>query len=269
MKKVLVLGSNGMLGYGVSEYFSRKGYNTVRLTRNEFDVLKSDASELEPLITSADAVINCIGVIKPMIEKYSVIDVIKINGVFPRNLAKICKLSNKPLIHITTDCAFTGKKGNYNEYDSFDADDLYGISKISGEVTDAMTIRTSFIGPEKGTRRSLLEWAFGQRGKTINGFTNHRWNGVTTTYFAQISERILMENLYSDGIYHLHSPDTVTKFELVSLFNDIFNLEMTVNPIEASEFCDRSLSSIHHLSEKLSLLTIKEQLLELKKFFNL
>ncbi len=269
MRNILILGSNGMLGYGVSEYFKSKGYGANGITKNEFDVLTSDVSKLEPLIKSADAVINCIGVIKPMIEKYSMLEVMQINGVFPRNLSRICKLSKTPLIHITTDCTFSGKKGNYDENDLFDSDDLYGISKISGEITDAMTLRTSFIGPEKGTKRSLLEWALGQKGKTVNGFTNHRWNGITTIYFAQIAEKIIFEGLYSEGILHIFSPDTVTKYELVCLFNEIFKLEMTINPVEAKEFCDRSLSSLYPLSEKISLLTIKEQLAELKKFFNL
>ncbi len=269
MRNILILGSNGMLGYGVSEYFKRKGYGAKGITKKEFDVLTSNVSELQPVIKPADAVINCIGVIKPMIEKYSVLDVIKINGVFPRNLSRICKLSKTPLIHITTDCTFSGKKGNYDENDLFDAEDLYGVSKISGEITDAMTLKTSFIGPEKGTKRSLLEWALDQKEKTVNGFTNHRWNGVTTIYFAQIAEKIINEDLYAEGIFHLFSPDTVTKYELVCLFNEIFKLEMTINPVEAKEFCDRSLSSIYPLSQKVSLLTIKEQLTELKKFFNL
>ena len=89
MRNILILGSNGMLGYGVSEYFKRKGYSAKGITKNEFDVLTSNVSELQPVIKPADAVINCIGVIKPMIEKYSLLDVIKIKGVFPRNLSRI------------------------------------------------------------------------------------------------------------------------------------------------------------------------------------
>jgi len=269
MKNILVLGSNGMLGYGVSEYFLRKRYNLTGLTKKEFDVVKSDITILKPYIENSHVVINCIGVIKPMIDKYPILDVIKINGIFPRNLARICRLDNIPLIHITTDCAFTGKIGNYNENNLFDADDLYGISKNCGDINECMTLRTSFVGPEKNTKRSLLEWAFAQKGKTISGFTNHKWNGVSTVYFAQIIEKIMKDNLYKEGIFHMYSPDTVTKYELVSIFNEVFNLGVTINPVEGPEFCDRSLSSIYPLASKVSIVSIRNQIKELKEFFNL
>lgn len=258
-----------MLGYAVSEYFIRKGYNVSAFSRNEFDVISGDINTLNSPVGNSEIVINCIGVIKPMIEKYSTLDVLKINGIFPRNLAKICKSAGTPLIHITTDCVFTGRKGNYNENDLFDADDLYGISKNCGDTDECMTIRTSFVGPEKNTKRSLLEWTFGQKGKTVNGFTNHFWNGVSTIQFAVIAEKILNEGLYSEGIFHMCSPDTVTKHGLVSIFNDVFDLGMTINPVEANEFCDRSLSSIYPLASVVSTLPVKQQVLELKQFFNL
>ncbi len=258
-----------MLGYAVSEYFNRKGYTVTGLARKDFDVVKSAVTTLTPYIQASEVVINCIGVIKPMIEKYSVIDVLKINAVFPRNLAMLCKASGKPLIHITTDCVFSGKKGKYNENDYYDAEDLYGISKNSGDLSGCMTLRTSFIGPENETKRSLLEWVFQQKGKTINGFTNHFWNGVSTVQFARIAEKILLENYYSEGIYHMFSPDTLTKYELVSIFNNTFGLGITINPVEASEYCDRSLTSIYTLASKVSDVTIKEQVIELKEFFKL
>ena len=269
MNKVLVLGSGGMLGYGVSGYFTRAGYLVTGLGRNEFDVINSDINSLIPYLTGNDVVINCIGVIKPMIEKNTVIDVLKINAVFPRNLAILCGNAGVPLLHVSTDCTFTGRKGKYNEKDLFDAEDLYGISKNCGDISGCMTLRTSFIGPEKSSSRSLLEWTFAQKGKTINGFTNHRWNGVSTLNFARIIEKIIKENRYAEGIFHMYSPDTVTKFELVSIFNDVFSLGMTINSVEAAEFCDRSLSSIHPLASEVSQITIREQVKELKDFFNL
>ena len=269
MNKVLILGSGGMLGYGVSEYFIRAGYPVTGLSRNEFDVIASDISALNLHLSGNDVVINCIGVIKPMIEKYTFLDVLKINGIFPRNLATLCKNAGVPLFHVSTDCTFTGRKGKYDEKDLFDSEDLYGISKNCGDISGCMTLRTSFIGPEKNPGRSLLEWAFTQKGKTINGFTNHWWNGVSTLNFARIVERIVKENRYSEGIFHMFSPDTVTKFELVNIFNDVFNLGMTINPVEAAEFCDRSLSSIHPLTSVVSQIPIREQVKELKVFFNL
>jgi dTDP-4-dehydrorhamnose reductase len=116
-----------------------------------------------------------------------------------------------------------------------------------------MTLRTSFVGPEKGTKRSLLEWTFGQKGRTVNGFTNHRWNGVSTVNFARIAEKIMLDGLYENGIFHIFSTDTVTKYELLKIFNEVFSLGMTINPVEAVECCDRSLSSIKPLSSKVSM----------------
>ena len=269
MNKVLVLGSGGMLGYGVSGYFIRAGYSVTGLSRGEFDVIRSDNSILNRHLPGNDLVINCIGVIKPMIDKYPILDVLKINGIFPRNLAILCRNAGVPLIHVGTDCAFTGRKGKYDENDLFDAGDLYGISKNCGDISGCMTLRTSFIGPEKNSSRSLLEWAFAQKGKTINGFTNHWWNGVSTLNFARIVETIIKENKYADGIFHIFSPDTLTKFELVSIFNDVFNLGMNINPVEAAESCDRSLSSAYPLASAVSRIPIREQVEELKDFFNL
>lgn len=269
MENILVLGSNGMLGYGVSEYFLRGGYNVIKSAKADFDVLKSDISALEPIVKNSDVVINCIGVIKPMIDKYTPLEVLKINGIFPRNLALLCNSQNTPLIHVTTDCAYTGKKGSYNENDIYDAEDPYGISKNCGDISDCMTLRTSFIGPENGRGRSLLEWVFAQKGKTISGYTNHRWNGVSTVNFARIAEKIMRDGLYEKGIFHIFSADTVTKFELVSIFNEVFSLSMTVNAVEGPEFCDRSLSSLYPISGKISTLTVKEQVQELKEFFSL
>jgi dTDP-4-dehydrorhamnose reductase len=269
MKNILILGSNGMLGYAANEYFSRKGYNIKALDRSDFDAVTSDITTLIPHIKNADLVLNCIGVIKQIIDKYSPYETIKINGILPRNLAKICKQEETPMIHITTDCAYSGKRGTYNENDMLDAEDLYGVSKVAGETKDCMTLRTSIIGPERETNRSLLGWAMSQKGKSVNGFTNHKWNGVTTLQFAKITEKIMLEGMYEEGLFHLHSPGIMNKYEMVSLFNEIFSLGMTVNPIEAPEFCDRSLNSLYPLSENVSTLGIKEQVKELKEFFHL
>lgn len=269
MENVLVLGSNGMLGYAVSEYYLRGGYGVKCIDKDSFNVLTSDVKSLEPEISDADLVINCVGIIKQVIDNSTAYDVLKINGSFPRNLAKLCRLNGTPMIHITTDCAYSGKKGKYNENDVFDAEDLYGISKIAGESTECMTLRTSIIGPEKETNVSLLNWTFSQKGKAVNGFTNHYWNGVTTLQFAKMTEKIMLESLYSEGVFHLHSPDTKTKSELLNIFNDTFRLKLTINPAEAKEFCDRSLSSIYPLSGNISAQTISEQVQELKEFFSL
>jgi dTDP-4-dehydrorhamnose reductase len=269
MEKFLILGSGGMLGYGVSEYFKKNGFPVNALSRKDYDILSSDIKILEEKVIESDVIINCIGVIKPMIVQYSELDVLKINSIFPRNLSAICSKHNKELIHISTDCVYSGKKGNYDERELFDADDMYGISKNGGDIKDCMTLRTSFIGPELGHKRSLLEWVFSQKGKKANGFTNHLWNGVTTIYFAEIAESIIKKGLYENGIFHIFSPQPVTKYELLVLINDIFSLNIEISESESPEKIDRSLSSLFKLSSIVSVKPVRTQLMEVKDFFKL
>jgi dTDP-4-dehydrorhamnose reductase len=225
-------------------------------------------SKLEIFLDDADVVINCAGVIKPTIAKNSIEDVLKINSMFPRNLAKFCNRKGIKCFHITTDCVYTGRKGNYDESDYFDAGDLYGLSKNAGENKDCMTLRTSIIGEEKGQSRSLLEWAKSQAGKEVNGFTNHKWNGVTTLYLAEVIETILLNNLYQKGIFHIHSPNTVNKYELLQIFNDVYDLNLKINPVEAEEAVNRSLSSLYELTSKVCTRTLGEQIAAMREFFN-
>ena len=269
MPAILVLGSGGMLGNTVCEYFARKNYTVRGLDRGDFDAANPDFGFLKNEIKNSGLVMNCIGIIRHVIEKFSAEEVLKINSVFPRNLAMICQNMNVPLIHITTDCVYSGSKGKYTENDFFDADDLYGISKLAGEPKECMTLRTSIIGPEKQTAVSLMSWAFSMKGKNVKGYTNHHWNGVTTLYFTEIAEQIFRENLYKTGLFHMHSPDPVSKYELLALFNDVFGLDLNISPVEAPVFCDRTLGSIYPLSASLSVKTIKKQLVELKEFFSL
>ncbi|MFZ6031800.1 MAG: dTDP-4-dehydrorhamnose reductase family protein [Melioribacter sp.] len=269
MKKISVIGASGMLGFAVSSYFVRKGYNVTEITRKEFDIATDSMDKLENLIEGSDTVINCAGVIKPTIAKNSVEAVLRINSMFPRNLAKLCNKKNIKCIHITTDCVYTGKKGKYTEADYFDADDLYGLSKNAGETNDCMVLRTSIIGEEKGNSRSLLEWAKSQAGKEVNGFTNHLWNGVTTLYLAEVIEKILIDGHYKKGIYHIFSPDTVNKYELLKIFNEVYNLNLKINPVNAESAVDRSLDSVYGLSGIVSVKPLRRQIEEMKEFFEL
>ncbi|MEW6194094.1 MAG: SDR family oxidoreductase [Bacteroidota bacterium] len=267
MKKILVIGSTGMLGYAVSSYFKSKGYDVLDLSRNEFDIANDSIEKLEPFLEGVNVAINCAGVIKPTIAKNSIESVLKINSLFPRNLAKVCNKRDIKCFHVTTDCVYTGKKGRYTEEDYFDADDLYGLSKNAGENKDCMVLRTSIIGEENGQSRSLLEWAKSQSGKMVNGFTNHLWNGVTTLYLAEVIETILQHSLYRHGLFHIHSPSSVNKYELLQIFNKIYQLNLTVNPTEAKESVDRTLGSIYGLSSETSVKNLEVQVAEMKDFF--
>ncbi len=268
MQKILVVGSTGMLGWAVTSYYKSKAYDVVEISRNEFDIANDPISKLESFLNGVDAVINCAGVIKPTIAKNTIESVLKINSQFPRNLAKLCNSKNIMCFHITTDCVYTGKKGKYTEEDYFDADDLYGLSKNAGENKDCMVLRTSIIGEENGQSRSLLEWAKSQAGKEVSGFTNHLWNGVTTLYLAEIIEKIFVNGLYQKGIFHVHSPNTVTKYELLQIFDKVYGLNLKINPVEAKESCDRSMMSIYELSNQSAVKTLEQQVEEMKKFFS-
>ncbi len=267
MPTVVVIGSKGMLGIAMSKYYLKRGWQVVGFSRAEFDIARQSVEILQPELQAAEVVVNCAGVVKPRIAVTSVEDVVKVNSVFPRNLAKLTKNLGVPCFHITTDCVYSGRKGNYSEEDLFDAEDLYGLSKCAGENTDCMTIRTSIIGEERGQARNLLEWARSQKGKPVNGFVNHFWNGVTTVYLAEIIENILAHNLYQRGIFHIFSPEAVTKLELLQIFDRIYDLQLQINPVEAPETIDRTLTSIYDLSSQVCQLSIEQQVAAMQAFF--
>jgi dTDP-4-dehydrorhamnose reductase len=269
MGRILIIGASGMLGYGVSTYFRAQGVSIVELTRKEYDIAKEPISKFEDFLDSVSIVINCSGVIKPMISRTPIEDILKVNAIFPRNLAKLCKAEGIKCFHITTDCVYSGRKGQYTEVDIYDAEDVYGLSKAAGEPTDCMTLRTSLIGEEKGQARSLLSWAMSQRGKEVPGFVNHLWNGVTTIQLAKIIDRILSKGLYREGIYHVFSPDIVSKAELLEILNDIYDLQLQIRPVKAENDCDRTLSSVYDLSSQVCREPIKNQVQEMKMFFEL
>ena len=180
MKNVLVIGSNGMLGYAVLEYFKRKNYHVRSITRKQFDIAKDSIEKLGDIAETVDFAVNCAGIINKRVSEFAIEDILKVNSIFPRNLGKLFNKHGKACFHITTDCVFSGERGLYTESDYFDAEDIYGLSKAGGDMPECMVLRTSIIGEENSNSRSLLEWARNQSGNTINGYTNHLWNGVTT-----------------------------------------------------------------------------------------
>ena len=267
MKKILILGSDGMLGYAVTEYFIRKGFSVIPLKINEFDITKDSMEKFESFLKNIEVVINCAGIIKQIISKFSIEYILQVNSIFPRNLAKVCNKHNILCFHITTDCVYSGNKGNYDENDYFDAYDVYGMSKNAGDIKDCMTLRTSIIGEEKGEGKSLFAWAKSRSGKKVNGFTNHIWNGVTTVYLAEVIDKILFNKLYQKGIFHIFSPDPVTKYKLLQIINDTYNLQLYIEPYESDISIDRTLSSKYDFSRKYLKKSIKQQIAEMKKFF--
>lgn len=248
--KIYVFGSHGMLGRYVYAYFKIKGYDVVGLTRETLDVslfneVQLDAALFHKGFEKNDIIINCAGIIKPQVEKVGIIETIKVNSLFPRYLANISEKYGFKMIHITTDCVFGCDGGKYTENSPHDCTDIYGKSKSLGEPDNCTVIRSSIIGEEIGQSRSLIEWVRSMENKEANGFTNHYWNGVTCFQMVKIFEEIITKNRYWLGVRHIFSPEIVTKFELVKMISDIYNLNVQVKPIDAPVKCDRSLSTIY------------------------
>lgn len=267
IKQIAILGSSGMLGYALSTYYSRQGYIVISIDRMTFDASKDSVEILKDQLAGCDFVVNCIGIIKPRIDKVSPELALLVNGIFPKNLAKLTNKMKIHCFHVTTDCVFSGKKGHYSEDDYYDIVDLYGLSKNAGENADCMTLRTSIIGEEPNNKYSLLEWARSQKGKEVPGFTNHIWNGVTTIYLAELIETIHLDGLYQKGVFHIHSPGTVTKYELLSIMNDVYRLDLSIKKISAPENIDRSLTSNFPYAKKYVTKNVNDQIKEMHDFF--
>lgn len=245
--KVFVLGKSGMLGRYVYTYLKEKGYNVVGVGRESIDASNYSMmlhKYVNDNMSKGDVVVNCMGMIKPRINERPAEEFITVNSLFPRELANLCEQYGVKLIHPTTDCVYTGSKGDYNENDPYDVSDVYGMSKALGEPSNCTVIRTSIIGEEVGQGRSLVEWIKGNKGGNTNGYLNHHWNGVTCLQFGKIVETMIEKDLFWDGIKHLHS-NKVDKYELSSMINKHFDLDITITPVEVPISVDRSMVTIH------------------------
>lgn len=251
-RRILIFGSNGMLGRYITRLFKNKNYNVIKLTRKDYDLTNIAIESLEEMLVSKkinenDIIINCAGVI-PQSSKQKNVDTsiyFKINGEFPVILGQICDKYNAKMIHITTDCVFSGKDGQYDENSIHDETNDYGKSKSAGEKGKGTIIRTSIIGEELENKRSFLEWVRSNEGGEINGFIYHHWNGVTCLELAKIMEEIVREQKFWEGVRHIFSPTTVNKYEMASMINEIYKLNIRINKHNTNKV-DKSLKSIHN-----------------------
>lgn len=266
--KIIVIGSKGMLGSTIVAFLSGAGYEVISLSRENHDIVKDPVENIRRYISPQDTVINCSGVLKPKFFEISTEDILRVNSIFPRNLAEICSRLGAFCFHVSSDGVFSGRKGFYSESDPIDAEDFYGMSKAGGESSSSMVIRTSLIGEDREKKRSLLEWVRSQRGQTIKGFTNHRWNGITTLQFAELIASILKTGLYKTGVFHLFSPKALSKFDLLSTINDVYDLRIEIIPEESKESCNRTLTSLYPLCENLQVKPIRRQIEEMREFLN-
>ncbi len=263
--RILILGGDGMLGHQLLRSLSPRHEvkTTLRLELNLyrqygfFDEANSyggvDVRYLDRLTEvfadfRPEALINAVGIVKQRPTAKESIPSLEINSLLPHRLSVLCKAVGARLIHLSTDCIFNGKKGNYQENDPSDAEDLYGKTKFLGEVQDdhCLTLRTSIIGRELARKKSLLEWFLAQQG-TVKGFRNAIYTGFTTLEMSRIIEKMLVNHPEAAGVYQVSS-DPVNKYDLLLLFRKKFGHQIEIVP-DDTFFCDRSLDSTRFRGE--------------------
>lgn len=267
MKQIVVFG-NGMLGKYVLNYFKKSGYNVLQITRQDYDVLLNTKTDLYEIFKTFErnnyVIINTIGLIPH--RGGQPLDYYTVNAYFPKMLDEVNDIFGGKYIHITTDCVFDGKRGNYIESDVKTETNLYGKSKALGEnLENATIIRTSIIGEQLliTEKPSLLEWVRLNKNKVIEGYSRHYWNGVTCLKLSEIMEAIVRDNSYWRGVRHYYT-NTVSKYELVKLINEIYDLNITINKNESGYIVNKTLSS--SFSMKIQMESIRELIIKQKNF---
>jgi dTDP-4-dehydrorhamnose reductase len=258
--KILILGISGMLGNVIfrklSTFHEYEVFGTSRSASclpsfdtslhnnviSEFDVENTDLlinllSKLKP-----DLVINCIGLVKQVKESADLMRALSVNSLLPHRLAKILSLTDARLIHISTDCVFSGSKGMYKETDIPDATDVYGRTKLMGELSykNTVTLRTSIIGHELNANRSLVNWFLSQE-TDVKGFSRAIFSGLPTVELAEIIHRHIIPNINLTGLYHVSS-NPIDKYSLLKIIAKVYKKNITIDE-DKTFIIDRSLDS--------------------------
>ncbi len=260
MIKILILGSTGLLGSALLKYFSkknnfkcyggiRKKSDTIKLKNiKNIKLYKINYKKKRDIIKvfnqiKPDLIVNCIGVIKQLVQKKKVSEILRVNSVLPHYFAQIVNLQKKiRLIHFSTDCVFSGTKGKYRETDLPDAQDIYGRSKLLGELSypNTLTLRTSVIGHELQTKYSLLNWFLDQK-KSVKGYKNAIFSGLTSLEIAKVLDKFIIPNKNLEGLYHL-SGKKISKYDLLNLIKKVYKKDIKIN-INKNVKINRSLNS--------------------------
>ncbi|TYR81747.1 SDR family oxidoreductase [Priestia megaterium] len=268
--KILILGGKGMAGHVITSYFKQKPQYTVFYTsrdladHNSIHIDVTNSTKLEKVIEEIkpDITINCIGILNDSASKNQKL-AFHVNSVLPHQLAKLTERYQGKLIHISTDCVFSGEKGDYTEDDIPDGTSVYAESKQLGEIISDkhLTIRTSIIGPElKEDGIGLFLWFMKQQGQ-IKGYKKVLWNGVTTLELAKAIDAMIDHNV--TGLYHLGSEEKVSKLHLLKLIQKIFE-KTDVEIIPDSQIVlDRTIKSTRS-DFKYKIPTYEQMLIELK-----
>lgn len=254
--KILIIGVNGMIGHGMFNYFSKnhevygtlkgdyKNYNLPSFKKIFHNINLNDLSNLKKVINELlpDIVINCSGIIKQKSDQFTKEDHIYLNSKIPLLIYKICIKKNIRLINFSTDCVFDGKKGLYKDDDTPNAQDTYGISKAQGELRkkNCLTIRTSTIGLEVENRHGLIEWFLNQNGKSIEGYDNAIYSGLTTGELARYLEYILLNFPDLSGVYNM-AANKISKYQLLTMLSQKLEYCTIMLKKNTDFICDRSL----------------------------
>lgn len=264
--KILVLGASGMLGNAVLRYFAtRTAHDVVGIVRSGRSMAAlppevrdrvaegGDVDDFDTLVRMFDrhrptVVVNCVGLVKQLGDSKDPLAAIPINSVLPHRLARLCALAGARLIHLSTDCVFSGDKGLYVEGDLPDATDVYGRTKLLGEVDypHALTLRTSIIGHELAGHHSLVCWFLAQEG-AVRGFSKAVFSGFPTVEIARIINEYVLQRPDLSGLYHL-SADPIDKFSLLKLVAEVYSKSIRIDE-DPGLVIDRSLDSTRFRSE--------------------
>jgi dTDP-4-dehydrorhamnose reductase len=261
--KILVLGGSGMLGHRLCLTLSKRQevwatfqgrpdqYARYNLLPEGRMVGGVDAGDWQSVVKAIahikpDAVVNAIGIVKQRDEAKQAVPSITINSLFPHKLAGLCRDAGFRLYQVSTDCVFSGFRGGYEEKDIPDPVDLYGRTKLLGEVAGegCLTVRTSIIGWELRQRAGLLEWFASQRGRTIKGFGRAIYSGVSTTVLSELIGRLIETKHEINGIYHVASAP-ISKYALLVGLKDRLGWKDITIERDEDFYCDRSLSGRH------------------------
>lgn len=247
--RILILGVSGLIGHKLLQKLSidfdvygtlhrtKENYGLIPLFSGQNIIDKVDVSDFENLsgilhVVNPDVILNCIGITLRKVEINDPYKVIKINVLFPHQLAKWAKANNKRVIHFSTDCVFDGSTGNYTENSLTTAKNVYGRTKALGEInySHTLTIRSSFIGQELFGKTELLDWFLNQEGKQINGFTKTLYSGVSTNFVAHVVKTIILDFPQLSGLYQLAPENPISKYELLCLAKKAFEIDVEIIP---------------------------------------
>lgn len=258
--RILILGVSGMLGNAMLRVMAEAGGHDVRGTARSESVKQRFSPKLSERIIAgvevenADAlarvfaearpevVINCIGLVKQLVEANDPLMALPINAILPHRLARLCDLTGARLVHVSTDCVFNGKRGNYGESDTPDAEDLYGKSKFLGEVAYAhtITLRTSIIGHELIGAHGLVGWFLAQEG-SVKGYRRAIFSGLPTVELSRVVRDIVLPQSALSGLYHVAAAP-IAKYDLLKLVANIYGKKIEIEPDDLVVI-DRSLNA--------------------------